>query len=86
MHANLLTSPDDYVFCSNYPQPEFILRLHSGKAFIPVNFLIRSKDTRVFNGVPIAAGLIFAAESIEDLTNTRVYTRMGEKEILKWFD
>jgi hypothetical protein len=85
MHPNILTSPDDYVFCSNYPQPEFIVRLQSNKAFIPESFVVRSKETRVFNGVPIAAGLIFVADNLEDLGNTKAFTRMTEKEINKWF-
>lgn len=85
MHPNILTSPDDYVFCSNYPQPEFIMRLHSGKSFIPMHFIVRSKETRVFNGVPVAAGLIFVGESVEDLAHTKAFTRMSDKELTKWF-
>jgi hypothetical protein len=85
MHPNILTSPDDYVFCSNYPQPEFIFRLQSNKAFLPESFVVRSKETREFNGVPIAAGLIFVADNLEDLGNTKAFTRMNFKELTKWF-
>jgi len=62
------------------------MRHHEGKAFIPDNFVVRSKDTRVFNGVPIASGLIFVSDSLEDLLNTKAFSKMTEKELSKWFN
>jgi len=54
IQPNILTSPDSEVFCSNYPQPEFIFKLQSGAHFIPSTFTIRSKENRVFTGIPIS--------------------------------
>lgn len=67
MPTSIITSPDSHVFCSNYPQPEFIFRLQSNKHFVPKQFIVRSRENRVFNGVPIASGLIFVSEHLEDL-------------------
>jgi hypothetical protein len=54
VHSNILTSPDSYVFCSNYPQPEFIMRLQSNRSFIASQFVVRSLENKIFKGIPIS--------------------------------
>jgi len=38
----------------------------------------------LFNGVPISQGLIFVSDTLEDLMNTKQFSKMSEKELKKW--
>ena len=53
---------------------------------MPTSFVVRSKENRAYNGVPISQGLIFVAENIEDLHNTKQFSKMSDKELNHWFN
>lgn len=48
--------------------------------FTVTQAIIRSKENREFNGVPISQGLIFVSDSLEELFNTKHFAKFTEKE------
>jgi hypothetical protein len=79
-----LTSNDTTVFSSNYPQPEFIFKHLHNQSFLVNEFIIRSKDNREWNGVPISQGVIFVADTLEELMNTKQFAKFTVKEYKEW--
>jgi hypothetical protein len=61
----------DSVFCSNYPQPEFIFKHQHDARFIMTGFTIQSQFNRDSMGMPVGKGYVFASEHLEDIFNTK---------------
>jgi len=54
VQPSILVFPDDGLFSSNYPSPEFIIKHSDAKSFYPVEATVMSKGSKEWNGFPIA--------------------------------
>eukprot|EP00347_Sterkiella_histriomuscorum_P007708 403347869 len=84
LQACHMTNPDSVVFCTNYPKPEFIFKHIHNHSFRPTQFVIKSKENREWTGVPIGSGLIFASNNLEDLFNTKQFSKFTKQDYQKW--
>jgi len=71
VHASFLTSPDNQVFISNYPHPEFIFRHAESKKLILTQVTLWSKISKESQGgFPIGEGFIFFTNSVAELMDS----------------
>ncbi len=70
----VLLQPDASVFCSKWIRPEFVFKAE--KPIVLTSVEIWSKFTKEgADGFPIGQGLVYAAENLEDLKNTKRMTK-----------
>lgn len=71
MQPSLILNNCSNVFCSNYPQPEFIFKHQHDAPFVMTSFTVKSLFNREANGMPIGKGYVFASQCLDDIYNTR---------------
>ena len=80
LEPTIILQPDSSVFCSKLGQPEFIFKTE--KPIVLTSVEIWSKFSKEsIGGFPIGQGMVFAAENLRDLQNTK---RMSKSEFIKW--
>lgn len=73
MQPSFITNKGSTVFCSNYPQPEYIFKHQHDQKFVMSSFTIKSLYNRDGKGMPIGKGYVFASDCLEDIVNTRKF-------------
>ena len=73
MQPSLIVNNCLTVFCSNYPQPEFIFKHQHNSKFVMTSFTVKSLFNRDGNGMPIGKGYVFASDCLEDIFNTKKF-------------
>ena len=80
-----ILSPNNDVFCANYPDSEFIFENLHGKSMLVKSVVIQSKlkATEKFSA-PIGSGLIFTADYLSHLSQTTPFHKMKHEDFLEW--
>jgi len=81
-----VVSPNNEIFCTNYPGTEFIFEHLHEKTMLVKSVTVHSKTKPLGTmGHPIGSGLIFTSNTLSFLSDIEAYADMNHKTFQEWF-